>query len=168
MTAAMDVEKDIDRILTLLRNKIREKGFTQLEVQERLSWGRSYISQLLTKQKSLRVEQILRILDIIGVEPSDFYSELYHLNPVEQAVRNVDDYIDSSNDSASRMDTAGQADAANDDIRRRAEEMRSMLRAVVRLLVDKDVMSVDELNAAVRRDTDSFLADDVLGDTKPN
>ena len=38
------LERELDRVLTLLRNKIRERGFTQLEVQEALGWGRSYIS----------------------------------------------------------------------------------------------------------------------------
>ena len=73
------LEKEIDRILTLLRNKIRERGYTQLEVQEKLGWGRSYISQLLTKQKTLRVEQILSILETIDVDPREFYAELYYL-----------------------------------------------------------------------------------------
>ncbi len=35
------VERDLDRILTGLRNAIRERGFTQLEAQEVLGWGRS-------------------------------------------------------------------------------------------------------------------------------
>ena len=34
------IERELDRVLTLLRNKIREQGFTQLEVQEALGWGR--------------------------------------------------------------------------------------------------------------------------------
>ena len=72
------VERELDSVLTLLRNKIRERGFTQLEVQEALGWGRSYISQLLTKQKSLRIEQVLLILNVIGVDPSEFFGELYH------------------------------------------------------------------------------------------
>jgi transcriptional regulator with XRE-family HTH domain len=74
------IEKEVDRVLTLLRNKIRERGFTQLEVQSTLGWGRSYISQLLTKQKGLRVEQVLRILEVIGVDAFQFYAELYNLN----------------------------------------------------------------------------------------
>ena len=72
-----DTARQLDRVLTLLRNKIRERGFTQLEVQEALGWGRSYISQLLTKQKSLRVEQVLLILNVISVSPADFYAELF-------------------------------------------------------------------------------------------
>ena len=72
-----NLDKEIERVLSLLRNKIRERGFTQLEVQEQLHWGRSYISQLVTRQKALRLEQILCILDVIGVSPTEFFGELY-------------------------------------------------------------------------------------------
>ncbi len=71
------VERDIDRILTVLRNRIRERGFTQLEVQENLGWGPSYISQILTRQKTLRIDQVLMILNVIDVEPDDFWGEVY-------------------------------------------------------------------------------------------
>ena len=67
------VDREVDRYLTLLGNKIREKGLTQLEVQEALGWGRSYISQLVTRQKSLRLEQVLGILQVIGVDPGIFF-----------------------------------------------------------------------------------------------
>ncbi len=63
------VDAELDRYLTLIRNKIRQRAYTQLEVQRELRWGRSYISQLLTKQKGLRVEQVLLILKVIGVDP---------------------------------------------------------------------------------------------------
>ncbi len=71
------VQREVDRYLTLLRNKIRERGFTQLQVQEALGWGRSYISQLLTRQKALRIEQVLLILSVIGVDPREFFGEIY-------------------------------------------------------------------------------------------
>ena len=34
------VERELDRFLTLIRNKIRQRGWTQLEVQRELRWGR--------------------------------------------------------------------------------------------------------------------------------
>ncbi len=73
----MNVQHDVDRYLTLLSNKIREQGLTQLEVQKELGWGTSYISQLVTRQKKLRIEQALAILDTIGVEPAEFFADLY-------------------------------------------------------------------------------------------
>ncbi len=82
------IDRDIDRILTRLRNLIREQGFTQLGVQETLGWGRSYISQLLTKQKSLRLDQVLLILNVVGADPAEFFGEVYQLG--EHAAPSVD------------------------------------------------------------------------------
>ena len=135
----MIVDKEVDRYLTLLRNKIREKGFTQLEVQEALGWGRSYISQLLTKQKSLRVEQVLLILSVIGVEPTDFFSELYYAAGsmgFERAGRHP-------------LERSGGGETGGD-----FEEMRSLVRGLVWLLIDKELIDVDELTTAVRSHKD--------------
>ena len=71
------IDRDVDRCLALLRSRIRGRGFTQLEVQGVLGWGRSYISQLLTKQKALRFEQVFLILEVIGVEPDLFFAEVF-------------------------------------------------------------------------------------------
>ncbi len=81
MIKMLRAERDLNRCLALLRSKITQQGFTQLEVQEILGWGRSYISQLLQKQKSLRVSQLLAILKVIGVEPGTFFAELYVASP---------------------------------------------------------------------------------------
>ena len=65
------------RMLDTLRRLIRERGRTHRDVQKRFAWGESYVSQLLTLQKELRVAQVLMILEAIGVEPADFFAELY-------------------------------------------------------------------------------------------
>lgn len=75
--AKATVEQEINRLLSLLRMKIRARGFTQQEVQSRLGWGRSYLSQLFGKTKSLRVDQVLSVLRVIGIESRDFFAELY-------------------------------------------------------------------------------------------
>ncbi len=154
------VESEIDRVLTLLRNKIRERGFTQLEVQEALSWGRSYISQLLTKQKSLRVEQILLILNVIGVDPGEFYSELYQLSGPER-MRAVEEYAQRTYRSAPYGAGAESEDAGPPgDFSRSFQELRSLLRGLVRLLVDKNVINVDELTSAVKACQAGPMSDD--------
>lgn len=71
------IEYDIERTLVQLRTVIREKGFTQLDVQKELGWGRSYISQLFGRQKAIRLEQILMILKVVNVEPLAFFTEVY-------------------------------------------------------------------------------------------
>ena len=48
-----------------------------MKLQEVLGWGSSYISQLLTRQKALRIEPVLMILNVIGETPQAFFAELY-------------------------------------------------------------------------------------------
>ena len=138
-------EKELDRVLTLLRNKIRERGFTQLEVQEALKWGRSYISQLLTKQKSLRVEQVLLILEIIGVDPGEFFAELY-----PPPIHMLGEYGVAARGRAPYNPSAVADGGVPADQRRSFEELRDLLRGVVRLLIDKNVLDIDELTETVR------------------
>lgn len=155
------LQREIDRILTLLRNKIRERGFTQLEVQEALAWGRSYISQLLTKQKSLRVEQVLLILNVIGVDPGEFYAELYQLPPLDK-MRGVDEYSEGRYRSSpySSSNVAEISEAMPGDFSRSFQELRSLLRGLVRLLVDKNLINVDELTTAVKACESGPMIDD--------
>jgi len=128
------IEAEIDRCLTLLRNKIRERGFTQLEVQEALGWGRSYISQLLTKQKSLRVEQVLLILQVIRVDPRDFFAELYSMPGPLYAASRPPRPLPSPAPAKPQQDPFG--------------ELRTMLDGLVRLLVEKQLISGEELTVA--------------------
>ncbi|MEM1204736.1 MAG: helix-turn-helix transcriptional regulator [Acidobacteriota bacterium] len=130
--------------MTLLRNKIREQGFTQLEVQDALSWGRSYISQLLTKQKSLRVEQVLKILNVIAINPADFFAELYRF-PIGEGG-------DYSNQGVGRAPlnpsvvSEGPAPVVDPNLR----ETRALMRALVQVLTEKNLLGADELTQAVR------------------
>lgn len=123
-------DSEVDRYLTLLRNKIREHGFTQLEVQEALGWGRSYISQLLTKQKALRVEQVLLVLDVIGLAPPEFFAELYLLDR--------------------RLATSPAPPGARDNSPRKLRDLSALVRGLADLLLEKDVISDEELTAAAR------------------
>ncbi len=141
------IDRELDRVLTLLRNKIRERGFTQLEVQEALGWGRSYISQLLTKQKSLRIEQVLLILNVIGVDPGDFFSELYHF-PAPGGLDGAQRYRGYSRDVYDRG--AAGADGGSDEaLKRSFDELQSLMRGLVRLLTTKGLVEADELSVAV-------------------
>lgn len=141
----LSVDRELDRILTLLRNKIRERGFTQLEVQEALSWGRSYISQLLTKQKSLRIEQVLLILNVIGVKPGEFYDELYRFPDGESGAREPKQYDQA--DHFYGRDSA--AAPLSDELQVNFQELRSLLRGLVWLLTQKGLVDAGELIESV-------------------
>ncbi len=137
----MNLDQEVDRTLNLLRNKMRERRFTQQAVQDRLGWGRSYISQLLTKQKCLRVEQVLLILDVIGVEPAEFYTDLY-LWPSD-FTRSLLPQLKASPDGLE----VEQVDGLNRDLRRH-------LRDFARFLLEKGVLTLGEIFPAGERKGD--------------
>lgn len=149
------IERELDRVLTLLRNKIRERGFTQLEVQEALGWGRSYISQLLTKQKSLRIEQVLLILNVIGVDPGAFFSELYHF-PGTGGPEGSRSYQASAQADVFARGGIG----ADDELKRSFDELQSLMRGLVRLLTSKGLVEADELSVAVNVAQNDTAIDD--------
>ncbi len=125
------VEPEVDRFLTLIRNKIRERGFTQLQVQEALGWGRSYISQLLTKQKALRVEQVLLVLSVIGIDPREFFQELYATSFYPGAGTPAPDVEEETR------------------LRRELKNLRSMVHGLADLLLGEQVISAEDLSIAV-------------------
>lgn len=131
------IDKEIERVLTLLRNKIRERGFTQLQVQAQLGWGRSYISQLLTQQKALRMEQVLLILEVIGVSPREFFGELY--GPLEAQPM-------GGGFQSDLLTMSGQPAGG---VYQELQAFRSIFDGVVDLLLDKGLMSPEELRAAM-------------------
>ncbi len=131
------VDREVDRYLTLLGNKIRQQGFTQLEVQQALGWGRSYISQLVTKQKSLRIEQVLAILHVVGIEPDAFFAELYRGSP--------------------RSDIGHHQPSSHTPPHQQLDEMTALLRGLTALLRQKGLITGTGLREAVevaRHDSD--------------
>ncbi|MEM7518087.1 MAG: helix-turn-helix transcriptional regulator [Planctomycetota bacterium] len=145
------VEQELDRVLMLLRNKIREQGFTQLQVQEQLQWGRSYISQLLTKQKSLRVEQVLRILEVIGVEASDFYHELYRFPRGDAGSAKGERYSDPRSDLGSYGSMVAEVPLGSsegfEELRFDLRSSRLSLQGLIEVLAEKGILTQEELDA---------------------
>ncbi len=125
-----NIERQLDRYLLLLRSKMREKGFTQLEVQESLGWGRSYLSQLLTKQKTLRFEQVFSILRVIGVEPREFFTELVAGPPQSHTPQRQPPGDELSN--------------------QQLEDLSSLLQGMVKLLIEKKVITAAELSTTIQ------------------
>ncbi len=123
------VDQDLDRVLTLLKARMRDRGYTQLEVQEHLGWGRSYISQLVNRDKSIRVDQLLAILNVIGVKAEDFWAEIYRSGAFGRPIR------------------ARRAGTLHEDLRR----TRRLLDEFVTVLTRKGLITADELDGATRR-----------------
>ncbi len=141
------VERDLDRVLTLLRNRIHERGFTQIEVQEVLGWGRSYISQLLTKQKTLRIEQVLQILNVITVDPAEFWAEVYQFGSSGEIRGGF-----GRRGRAAMSLPAADASAMLADLRR----SRSLLEGLVTVLTRKNLITAGALDGATKKFRDTM------------
>ena len=127
----------VDRILIRLRRVIQERGFTQLEVEEVLGWGRGYISQLVTRRKAVRIEQILLILNIINVTPEDFFGEIFLLGNRAATRRRAHRPV-------SVLDAAGSMD---DDLYR----IKLLYDALVSVLTRKGLLDAASLERAIER-----------------
>jgi transcriptional regulator with XRE-family HTH domain len=134
-----DVKGDLTRIRDTLRRYIRVQGFTQMEVQEALGWGRSYISQMLGAQVPIRVEQVLQILKIIDVKPEVFFGEVYGFGPR---------YEPGFPRLAPPFGLAGEVESR---LRAQFATLRKLLGGLVGALERKSLISVAELHRAAGR-----------------
>ena len=85
----------------------------------------------MTKQKCLRLEQVLLILEVIGAEAVEFFCELYWPGAPYAASRSAA--------------PPGQTEEQQGELR----DVQAQLRGLVRLLVEKRVISDEELRDAV-------------------
>ena len=134
----LSAREEVDRMLKLLREKIRDQGFTQLKVQEALGWGRTYISQLFRKQKSLRFDQILLILQVIEIDAAEFFAEFYAIP-----------YQDGYGRPRLAKGARGRYASRFDDVFLDLDEMRVTLDTLTRHLVEKEIIDSDEFEAAL-------------------
>ena len=131
----IDAQKEAERMLETLRRLIRERGFTQLKIQLVLGWVRIYISHLLTKQKTLRVEPLLQIVDAIGMQPAEFFAEHFKAPAAEAAPA----------PAAAPVVSGAEIEL---EIRRKLDHLQSGLTGLVRVLVERRLIGAGE-SAAV-------------------
>lgn len=66
----------VDRFHSLLRQRIREAGFTLRSVSRKLGWHEDYASQLFRGTPRLRVDQAFELLGAAGIDPAGFFADL--------------------------------------------------------------------------------------------
>ncbi len=77
MKSPEPADERIIPVLDLLRKKIHEQGFTEPEVAEALNWRETYFEDLRSGTRGLRIDDLVSILDAIGIEARAFFTELY-------------------------------------------------------------------------------------------
>lgn len=77
--AAMESTKqeEIERIIRMLRTAMRLLGFTNREIERRLSYTPSYLTRLFSGQIELRFEHIVDIVQAMGMTVDEFFRFSY-------------------------------------------------------------------------------------------
>jgi hypothetical protein len=76
----MAIDDEVRRATKLLETVIQAAGLTRKDLDQKLSAGPGYVSQVLTGRMELKFRHILAILRAIEVEPGVFFQTLYPEN----------------------------------------------------------------------------------------
>jgi hypothetical protein len=72
--------EETERLVEHLRRAIERSGFELLGLsRDHLGRAPDYLSKMLRGERTFRVEDLFVVLQAIGVEPEDFFAELYDL-----------------------------------------------------------------------------------------
>ncbi len=72
----MRIDQELQRVRDLLHRKIYLSGLTQREVSRRLGLDQDYVHQVLKGRVELKMEHLLRIGEVLGLEPEQLYADL--------------------------------------------------------------------------------------------
>lgn len=117
-------QEDARKVAQALKRKIREKGLTYQQVEERAGMGRDYLRQVLRGTLKLRVEHVAAVLSALDISPIDFYLEVY---------------------GPPRTPLYARETAEDQSLRTTLREMhRSFLRKMIWKLQEKGIFTADE------------------------
>jgi transcriptional regulator with XRE-family HTH domain len=68
-----EISPETQRLLFVLKNSMKQLGFTNRAVQDQLGWSGSYLSRLFSGLIELRVEHVIDIAHVIGVQPEELF-----------------------------------------------------------------------------------------------
>lgn len=85
-----NTDRDLEKLRFLLRHLIAESGRTQAEIERRCGWGSGALSQMLNGRKSLKMEAVLTLLNVLGVEPGRFFARLFGTGNAVNAYRFIE------------------------------------------------------------------------------
>ena len=67
----------------VLKTSIRALGLSLREVERRLGMSRGYLTRLFSGEMDLKVDHVVEIADILGVEPEEIFRLAFPSSPAE-------------------------------------------------------------------------------------
>src|SRR6476469_2212129 len=72
-------DPDTKRLVNLVKVALRILGLSNREVARRLGMSPSYLSKLLSGAADIRLDHVIRICKVAGMEPAEFFGLAYPL-----------------------------------------------------------------------------------------
>jgi transcriptional regulator with XRE-family HTH domain len=79
----MDLETE--RLVNLVKVSLRILGVSNRELARRLEMSPSYVSKLLSGSSELRLDHLVRICKVTGLDPGEFFALAYPVRPTATA-----------------------------------------------------------------------------------
>lgn len=106
----MSTEELLSRCLKLLQGAIRASGHTQTEVDGLIQRRRGFLSHVFQRRVDLKLIDLLRALDVLGIEPRQFFRAV-----VTSSGSGGEDLVRMLADRLGRQEDSGAAGAGRDE-----------------------------------------------------
>ena len=77
--------EEVDYILRLLDTVIRTSGVPRAEIDHKLGQSLGYLSRLLNGRIEVKLRQVFEVLDLIHMEPAEFFHIAYPRSPTRRS-----------------------------------------------------------------------------------
>ncbi len=79
------MDPETARLVNLVKVSLRILGITNRELARRLKMSPSYVSKLLSGSSELRLDHVVRICKVTGLDPGELFALAYPVRPVTTA-----------------------------------------------------------------------------------
>jgi transcriptional regulator with XRE-family HTH domain len=75
------MDPETERLVNLVKVSLRILGVSNRELARRLGMSPSYVSKLLSGSSELRLDHLVRICKVTGLDPGEFFALAYPVRP---------------------------------------------------------------------------------------
>jgi transcriptional regulator with XRE-family HTH domain len=79
------MDSETERLVNLVKVCLRILGISNRELARRLGMSPSYVSKLLSGSSELRLDHLIRICKVTGLDPGEFFALAYPVRPATTA-----------------------------------------------------------------------------------
>jgi transcriptional regulator with XRE-family HTH domain len=79
------MDSETERLVNLVKVSLRILGISNRELAHRLKMSPSYVSKLLSGASALRLDHLVRICKVTGMDPGEFFALAYPARPAGTA-----------------------------------------------------------------------------------